>query len=99
MHEFETTLELAGAGLPVLITYELDPSDGRPLIEKVEVARVEMKQYGSDGQYRPHVQRHSVDVTALLEEWQLTVFEGQIADYLAVQAVENQIDRYELDLA
>lgn len=99
MHEFETTLELAGADLPALITYELDPSDGHPLIEKVEVARVEVKQYGSDGQYNPHVKRHTADVTSLLEEWQLTVFEGQIEDSLAAAANSNRIDRYELDLA
>ncbi|MER2529848.1 MAG: hypothetical protein ABTR07_18150 [Candidatus Competibacter denitrificans] len=99
MYEFETTIELAGAYLPALITYELDPSDGHPLIEKVEAARLEIKQYGRDGQYQPHVQRHVADVTALLEEWQLTVFEGQIADYLDAQATRNRIDRYELERA
>jgi hypothetical protein len=76
MREFETTIELAGADLPALITYELDPSDGHPLIEKVEAARLEIKQYGRDGQYQPHIHRHIADVTALLEEWQLTVYEG-----------------------
>lgn len=99
MYEFETTIELAGAYLPALITYELDPSDGHPLIEKVEAARLEVKQYGRDGQYQPHVQRHVADVTALLEEWQLTVYEGQIEDSLAEAATRNRIDRYELERA
>lgn len=99
MYEFETSIELAGSYLPALITYELDPSDGHPLIEKVEAARLEIKQYGRDGQYQPHVQRHIADVTALLEEWQLTVYEGQIIDSLAEAATANRIARYELERA
>lgn len=99
MYEFETSIELAGSYLPALITYELDPSDGHPLIEKVEAARLEIKQYDSSGQYQPHIQRHIADVTALLEEWQLTVYEGQIIDSLAEAATSNRIDRYELERA
>lgn len=97
MHEFETTLELAGAGLPVLITYELDPSDGRPLIERVEVAKV--KPCWDFANERMATKRVVTDITEMLEEWQLTILEGEIQDSLADQAVENQIDRYELDPA
>lgn len=99
MYEFETSIELAGADLPALITYELDPADGHPLIERVDVVRVEIRQYDSSGQYKPHIQRHIADVTALLEEWQLTVYEGQIVDSLNTQATSNRIDRYELERA
>lgn len=97
--EFETTIELAGQDYPALIIYELDPEDGHPLIEQVEMARKEHKDYDRTGQYRPHVVRHVRDITDMLEEWQLTVYEGQISDHLAQAAIEHRINRYELSRA
>lgn len=87
-HEFETTLEIGGSILPALLGYEYDPDDGRPLIDAVEVARVD--RYGK---------RTVLDVIGLLDEWQLMVFEGQILAEDEAAGADAAIDDYELDLA
>lgn len=69
-------IELAGAELDALITYATDPEDGRALIDKVEVVKV--KHAWDFRNESPSKRRVVRDVTDLLDDWQITMFEQEI---------------------
>lgn len=58
--EHETTLEVMGEQRPAIIRYELDPTDGYPCIEAVEVGRAIV----GEG----YVEHMAVDLLPILDE-------------------------------
>ena len=80
MREFETKIEVAGDLMDALIRYECDPEDGWPLIRAVEVGRG----------------RFLLDITRLLDEYQLHSFASEIHDALNANRNALRIEQMEL---
>lgn len=80
-HTFETEGEFYGEPFKMRIEYQFDLDD--LTLIKIEAYREEPVTYGSDGRYRPHVQRHSADLTRLLTESQRRELNREIVESLA----------------
>ncbi len=85
LREFLTTVELAGESLVATVIYERCPFDGHPIIESAVIER-------GDGEHRK-----TLDITAMLAEWQVTVLEGQIEDAAADAIAAYKAERAAID--
>ena len=70
--------------LPATIRYSCDPEDGWPIISKVEAAKVVTEHYDGHGKWLnpPKQERVPVDVTPVLDEYQLHVYAVKVNDAL-----------------
>ncbi len=76
LSEHETKIEFCGREYDAMVRYELDPSDGYPLIDAVEIGRmIESWDYDRDV---PINERVSLDVKAMLYEDQISALEEEI---------------------
>lgn len=98
MKKFETKIEIAGAEVDALIRYECDPEDGWPLIRAVEVWRTIPRLYEKTGRFleQPIKERISLDITRLLDEYQLHAFSSEIHDALNQDRNALRIEQMEL---
>lgn len=91
MREHETKIELMGREYAALVRYELDPSDGHPLIDAVEIGRmIDSWDYESDLPCKEHL---SIDITRLLHEDQISALEDEIDCVLKADAAAAEADR------
>lgn len=96
--EFETKIEVAGVALDALIRYECDPEDGWPLIEAVEVGKTLTILYDQDGRFLspPRKEHFNLDITKLLDEYQMHAFASEIHDALNADRNAARIEQMEL---
>ena len=88
--EFETKIEMMGREYDAMVRYELDPSDGHPLIDAVESGRVcDGWDYDAD---RPTKERRSQDITWLLYDDQISAMEDEIDGALKAEAAAMDAD-------
>jgi hypothetical protein len=85
LREFFTEIELAGESLAATVAYERCPFDGHPIIETVVIARGDIEH------------RKTLDITDMLAEWQITLFEGQIEEAAAAAIAAYKAERAEID--
>lgn len=90
LSEFETKIEMAGHDYDALVRYELDPSDGYPLIDAVEIGRP-VERYEEGGGLV--IERMSLDITRLLHEDQISALEDEIDCALEADAASMVADR------
>ena len=78
MYEYETTIDLADESLPTLVNF--DVIEGTPVINRVEIARVEHSDWNPDGSLAnpPRIIRHVADVTRLLSDAVFRLLEDEI---------------------
>lgn len=95
LSEYETKIEMAGRHYDAMVRYELDPSDGYPLIDAVEIGRViESWDYERDV---PINERMSMDITRLLHEDQISALEEEIDCAIETEAAAMLVDMMEMD--
>lgn len=92
--EHETKIEIMGREYDALVRYELDPSDGHPLIDAVEIGRVIARYEEGKGMVKD---RMSLDVTRLLYEDQISALEEEIDCALEADAAAAKADRRAMD--
>jgi hypothetical protein len=90
MREHETKFEMMGREYDALVRYELDPSDGHPLIDAVEIGRAFERYEEGKGMVKD---RMSLDVTRMLYEGQLSALEDEIDGALKADAAAMDADR------
>jgi hypothetical protein len=79
--EFETEGEFYGEWFKILVEYQHDIDD--VVLTRIQVYRDENVAYDPNGQYRPHVERHTVDVSQLFTEEQRLELSRALRDALA----------------
>ncbi len=84
--EFETKIEIVGVLTDALIGYECDPEDGWPIISSIK-AYVVKKVTGARGE---------VDLTPIMDEYQLHSFASEINDALNADRNALRIEQMEL---
>ena len=93
MYEFKHVLkiEICGQERTAVVTCVADVDDFS--IEKVEMERLELAEWLPNGSYiEGRVIRHTVDVTALLDEDQNRVIKDEIREFLAREAFETMAE-------
>lgn len=94
LSDHETKLEFCGRTYDALVRYELDPSDGYPLIDAVEIGRVIERYEEGVGMVKD---RMSLDVTRLLYEDEISALEDEIDCALKADAAAMKADRMAME--
>lgn len=101
LSEYETKIELMGRQYPAQVRYELDPSDGYPLIHSVEMSTTKPGwDYEKD---IPTIEKLTFDATNWMNKEQEEALEDEIdcamkADAAAAKADRRAMEREERGL-
>ena len=76
LQEYETKIELCGKEYAALISFEWDET--YPLIDAVEISHSVKQSYNEKGEYVPHVDKTIIDITKMLDGYQIAALSDEI---------------------
>ena len=76
LQEYETKVELCGKDYAALISFEWD--ENYALIDAVEISHSVNVAYNDRGEYAPHVEKTIIDITKMLDGFQIASFSDEI---------------------
>lgn len=77
MNAHHTKIELCGEEYAAVVLFEWDEN---PIIKGVTIYRSIHNLYNTKGEYSPHVERISVDITAMLNDDQIDALSNEIVE-------------------